>query len=295
METKLVTNQYDSSCTLSLLKKELKESKYAVFIAAFVKESGLKLLENEIHQLISKSGELTIVTGTYFCISDLDYLHDVKKTGVNCLVYSGDEIAFHPKIYMFNKSNKISFIIGSSNFSEGGLYKNVEANIFIEGEPSENVIENLIKLTKEIQNKSQPITELILEKYQNAKKKRSQLERDFLNSFEQAEFLKVRESLKLKSDPIQTDKPTPRKKFYPLILKTILEAGGEANLETIYFELKANFQFNGFDLSLDKGEPKWKHNCRFALEDLKREGNIEKGLNRGSWRLTALGKASIAN
>lgn len=294
METKLVTNQYDSYSTLSLLKRELKESKYAVFIAAFVKESGLKLLQNEIQQLISKSGELTIITGTDFCISDLDYLHNMKKKGVNCLVYSGDEIAFHPKIYMFNKSKTFSFIIGSSNFSEGGLCKNVEANIFIEGEPSENVIQNLIKLTKEIQNKSQPITKLILEKYQNAKKKRSQLEREFLNSFEQAEFLKVRELLQLKNNPAKTYKATPRKNFYPIILMTILQAGGEANLETIYFELEANLQFNGFDLSMDKCEPKWKHNCRFALDALKREGKIEKG-SRGIWKLTALRKASIAN
>ncbi|MBI4722844.1 MAG: hypothetical protein HY769_07620 [Candidatus Stahlbacteria bacterium] len=44
---------------------------------------------------------------------------------------------FHPKIYLFFNENEYSAIVGSSNFTLGGLQRNIECNIYIAGKRDE--------------------------------------------------------------------------------------------------------------------------------------------------------------
>jgi HKD family nuclease len=39
---------------------------------------------------------------------------------------------FHPKIYLFEGENDIALIVGSSNFTLGGLFNNIESSILLE-------------------------------------------------------------------------------------------------------------------------------------------------------------------
>ena len=51
--------------------------------------------------------------------------------------------AFHPKLYIFKCVDKIAAIVGSSNLTRAAMESNIEANLLMEGEPSEPAIATL--------------------------------------------------------------------------------------------------------------------------------------------------------
>lgn len=51
----------------------------------------------------------------------------------NAFIVKSRHGIFHPKIYLFKKGNEAEAIIGSANFTEGGLERNREACLHIRG------------------------------------------------------------------------------------------------------------------------------------------------------------------
>lgn len=169
-----------------VIKSELLESTSVKIAVAFLRRTGLDYLYKSIeYALISNNAKIEFIVGLDFKTTDaeaLNALNEIKIKYSNFEFYCfGDkrdnhnDLVFHPKIYMFNtelsKGTKYSSIVGSSNFTRGGLTTNFEVNtIFREYKPiyfnQLDAIYNEIKFTDSI---FQPSRNYI-DKYGNIKK-----------------------------------------------------------------------------------------------------------------------------
>jgi len=75
---------------------------------------------------------------------------------------------FHPKILLASKGNQRRAILGSSNFTAGGFVRNTELNVLLEGRANEAVFQELEQTLSEYWERSQPITNSVIERYQRA-------------------------------------------------------------------------------------------------------------------------------
>ncbi|ADL12185.1 DEAD/DEAH box helicase family protein [Acetohalobium arabaticum] len=116
----------------SLFKKELKQAQEVKIIVAFLKESGVKLIVDDLKKQALKNGaEIKIITGKYLNITEPSALYLLKdKLGdmVDLRFYDKDSISFHPKAYFLKKEEEKVLFIGSSNISASAFTNGVEWN-----------------------------------------------------------------------------------------------------------------------------------------------------------------------
>ena len=98
---------------------------------AFVKRSGIRHIKTELTQFVSNGGKAKIVVGIDHHGSSMEGLADLLDTmGTEGeLFVNHDELShvtFHPKIFMLQKQETATLIVGSGNLTEGGLYSNDE-------------------------------------------------------------------------------------------------------------------------------------------------------------------------
>ncbi|ESQ87636.1 hypothetical protein ABAC460_18345 [Asticcacaulis sp. AC460] len=80
----------------------------------------------------------TITIGLNRFVTEPAFLEEL--IGVkNAFVIKSDKGTFHPKIYHFVSANTSETIVGSSNFTGGGLGGNLEASFHIKGESGEDI------------------------------------------------------------------------------------------------------------------------------------------------------------
>lgn len=111
-----------------------------VWIAtAFLKNSGLDLLLPAIKKHIDANKAIKIITGQNFGLTEpkaLKRLQDIFKTKVNAALYldkaEDKQKIFHPKLFLFRKTDKAIIISGSSNITSGGLISNEEFSVCVE-------------------------------------------------------------------------------------------------------------------------------------------------------------------
>lgn len=148
-DTQIIVLPYSSiegNSVLEILIQELKNGKWNRFQAAvaFVKNSGMfDDLIDAIRHFINNNGQVSITCGADIFKgnesgSDYEAIEQLLKTiedseESNIYLYHETGRTFHPKIYFFsNEENQEAMLImGSSNFTEGGLVNNIEANIVI--------------------------------------------------------------------------------------------------------------------------------------------------------------------
>ncbi|HZQ47597.1 MAG TPA: phospholipase D-like domain-containing protein [Verrucomicrobiae bacterium] len=132
------------STMVDVLIRELNDSKWTSFIAAvaFARSSG------NIPELVAalnafaKRGcaiEMTFGANTFAEGEGSDYeaielLLNELSEHANVKLYLYNEQpnrTFHPKLYLFANANEAALIIGSSNWTQGGLQRNVEVNVLL--------------------------------------------------------------------------------------------------------------------------------------------------------------------
>ena len=111
----------------------IEDAKSCTFRAAvaFVKRSGIRHIRTELIQFVSNGGKAKIVVGIDHHGSSMEGLADLLETmGTEGeLFVNHDELShvtFHPKIFMLQKHETATLIVGSGNLTEGGLYSNDE-------------------------------------------------------------------------------------------------------------------------------------------------------------------------
>ncbi|MEQ8251542.1 MAG: phospholipase D family protein [Oceanibaculum nanhaiense] len=88
----------------------------------------------------------------------------------NTYVARGEGPTFHPKIYFFTKGKKAEAIVGSANFTNGGLGKNHEACIHMSGSSNEPVFEDIKEAVRQYAQLGQPATQDIADSYRRGYK-----------------------------------------------------------------------------------------------------------------------------
>lgn len=83
---------------------------------------------------------------------------------------------FHPKIYLFKTGKKFESIVGSANFTNGGLGRNYEACLHIKGSVDDEIFKQLQRELSSYDSIRQCVTPIIATSYRyqfNAESKRN--------------------------------------------------------------------------------------------------------------------------
>jgi HKD family nuclease len=125
----------------NIINQELQNANLAKMAVAFLKYSGLKVIEQSLDNCLKNNGSIEIITGLDFKTTDPQSMHHLirlQKQAPNLKFYCyGDkgenrtDVVFHPKIYLFTKGRETTGIVGSTNLTRGGLLTNFEVNVVI--------------------------------------------------------------------------------------------------------------------------------------------------------------------
>lgn len=99
----------------------------------------------------------SVTFGLAFCQTDPD-LVDRMVDVTNGFVALSDKGTFHPKLYYFSSGTEAEAVVGSSNFTKGGLETNLEANIHIKGPRNARIFKEIRNNIKGFSEYQQPVT-----------------------------------------------------------------------------------------------------------------------------------------
>ena len=147
---------------------------------AFAMKSGVSQLIKPLEEVLSRGGKLRVVYGLDFHTTDPRAMGMFLKLAeshpsVTHYVYSDWALSigqrFHPKLYICaNQQGNTQVLVGSSNLSIGGLWKNVETSALIRGTASDLPIIEANAVFKRILDTDAPTREYI-DRYGEFRKK----------------------------------------------------------------------------------------------------------------------------
>lgn len=132
----------DKDYLIDKLKLSLKKAKRIDIIVAFLMETGVRLLSEDLKKAAERKVPIRILTGNYLNITQpqaLCLLKDALGDKVDLRFYNVKNKSFHPKAYMFDYNDAEGDIfIGSSNISASAMTSGIEWNYRIVKEDHEN-------------------------------------------------------------------------------------------------------------------------------------------------------------
>ncbi len=117
----------------------------------------------------------------------IDSLLNVKAARV-ATKFSGG--TYHPKVYGFRSGRQAAALVGSANFTYGGLGKNWEAATHITGSADDPFFIDLFKFTRESAKLGEPITPEFALAYRASVKRASRMEKPPCDPMEGLELIK---------------------------------------------------------------------------------------------------------
>jgi hypothetical protein len=98
-------------------------------------------------------------------VHDIVSKHD-RLVGVkNAFVATSEKVTFHPKLYYFQSGDTAEAIVGSSNFTNGGLDRNHEANLHVKGPSNSKVFADIRAQIEKYRPIQRPVTKELAESY----------------------------------------------------------------------------------------------------------------------------------
>ncbi|MDP2723546.1 MAG: phospholipase D family protein [Bacteroidales bacterium] len=140
MELKFIGQGLDPESDVTagnLIIDSLESEKYNSFHAfvAFVSTGGLKNIIDEMIAFKAAGGEIKLYLGVNLNATSKEALEKLLEHEIESyVVYSPNNIIYHPKIYAFEGDDSTRAIIGSSNLTESGLFQNIEASVCVDFE-----------------------------------------------------------------------------------------------------------------------------------------------------------------
>lgn len=135
----------------NFLDDELRGSTTTRIAVAFASFGGVTALEAAILAALSKGGKAEILVGLDFATTDsraLRKLFDWTKTAEGFQLFvlppSGSSI-YHPKMYLLDCADYGVIVVGSSNLTEAGLFKNAEANLVVKSRKTSSVFSDAVE------------------------------------------------------------------------------------------------------------------------------------------------------
>lgn len=127
------------------IEKDILTSDRIYWIVSFIRWSGLRLFENALKEITSKSNkQIKIITTTYMAASEaraLEFLSNLENTEIK-VSYQTNLERLHAKSYIFERDTGYdTAYIGSSNLSHSALTKGLEWNIRVTGRENKHIID----------------------------------------------------------------------------------------------------------------------------------------------------------
>ncbi len=118
---------------LPLLRTSIGDAVDARMAVAFLKKSGLDLIEESLVAARSRGAAVEMIVRLDFQITEARALRRLMELGLPFYCYvsrpTDDMPSYHPKLYIFAGAEHAQVIVGSSNLTSGGLRDNIEVNI----------------------------------------------------------------------------------------------------------------------------------------------------------------------
>ena len=143
----LYNNTHKGNTVLAHIEQELRGCDSFWFSVAFVTRSGLIVIKDILKELEQKQSQVKgrILTTDYLSFNEPEALKELLKFA-NLEVRIITEENFHTKGYMFEKGEKKTFIVGSSNLTQNALKSNKEWNLKVTSlEQGELILETNIE------------------------------------------------------------------------------------------------------------------------------------------------------
>ncbi len=133
--------QGESSAGSKLLEalQDARYSKFTAFIA-FAATAGISSIKEAIIQSKRHIHEWNVFVGVDHQGTSQEALQMLLELDIGTTVYyTKSPVTFHPKIYLLEGESECLAIVGSSNLTGGGLFRNLEAStvIYVDGEEDE--------------------------------------------------------------------------------------------------------------------------------------------------------------
>ncbi len=128
------------------LQAELASADRVDLLIAFVKWSGIRLVEEPIKELIHKrGGRVRVLTTTYTGASDANALKALAEWGADVRIsYDNRRTRLHAKAWVFHRhSGATTAYIGSSNLSSSALLEGLEWNVRLAALESPSLLEKI--------------------------------------------------------------------------------------------------------------------------------------------------------
>jgi len=102
---------------------------------AFVSASGLTNIIDEMLAFKGLGGNIKLYVGVNLNATSKEALEKLLEHGIESyIIYSPNNIIYHPKIYAFEGDDATRAIVGSSNLTASGLFQNMEASVCVDFE-----------------------------------------------------------------------------------------------------------------------------------------------------------------
>lgn len=148
---------------LRILRGELARCNSFLFSVAFVTPRALALLKQE---LIDFAGTGRIITSDYLAFNSpaaFEELLNLGQIGIEVRLHQSP--AFHPKGYIFDHSNAVTAMVGSSNLTEHALVTNHEWNLKVTAAHGSDLAHQFRRLVKDQVSESTPLTREWIDAY----------------------------------------------------------------------------------------------------------------------------------
>ncbi len=121
-----------------VLKNWFSGSTDAFVAVAFLKQTGWRIIEEEVRKFLERGGAIRLLVGTDFHLTDpaaLRRLHALSQQHPKLewrMVEASAGSTYHPKYYRCRADSAVWVMTGSANLTAGGLSQNIETSVMLE-------------------------------------------------------------------------------------------------------------------------------------------------------------------
>jgi superfamily II DNA or RNA helicase/HKD family nuclease len=150
-QSALLVNGHGQPSIGNELKSELATANDVDVIMAFLKISGLKIIENQLADVVKRGGRVRVITTTYTGATDRKAVDRLCKLGAEVKVsYDGTTARLHAKAWILKRlSGSTTGYVGSSNLSGPAMITGQEWNLRISYREQPHIIDDLIRIFNE--------------------------------------------------------------------------------------------------------------------------------------------------
>ncbi|MHB1193491.1 MAG: DUF3427 domain-containing protein [Longimicrobiales bacterium] len=144
-DSALLVNAPGEPALAQELQAELASADRADLLIAFVKWSGIRLVEEPVRELIARGGRIRVLTTTYTGASELNALSALARWGAEVRIsFDNRRTRLHAKSWIFHRDSGASTAyIGSSNLSSAAMLDGLEWNVRLAALESPSLLEKI--------------------------------------------------------------------------------------------------------------------------------------------------------